>query len=168
MTRAGGTTADARRRRELAAIHAERKRLGIAEADYREAVRGAAEVAGDDAAMTSGSAGDLSAAGRGLVLDMLRRAFGTHDGRDYAGHDERNRQRAADVAPQLAMLRGLWAEGAASGAVRDGSEAALRRLAARVTHVRALEWLTPAQASQLIEAVKAIVARGPARGGGRR
>ena len=156
------------RLRELAAIHAERKRLGLGEDVYRDLVQQAAEVSGDEVDASHASAADLSKVGRARLLDLLRRTYGTHDGRSYAGHVERVRQQADAVAPQLALLRGLWADGATSGAVRDGSEAALRRMAQRVTRVRALEWLSPAQATQVIEAVKAIVARGApgARGAG--
>lgn len=162
MTSRANWAANARKR-ELAAIHAEQRRVGLDKDEYRAAVRLAAAEVGDDAAKASGSAGDLSKVGRARLLDMLRRVYGTHDGRQFVGHEERQRQQAHDVAPQLAALRGLWAEGAASGAVRSGSEAALRQFVARVTKVRALEWLTPAQASDAIEAVKALVARGPAR-----
>lgn len=61
--------------------------------------------------------------------------------------------------PQISKARALWGELAALGAVRDGSERALRAFSKRQTGVESLEWLNGRQASNLIEALKAMLAR---------
>ncbi|MGE4406444.1 gp16 family protein [Pseudomonas sp.] len=71
------TTAEIRRRKQLAAIHAARRDLGLDEDGYRLMLR---EVAGVD------SAKDLDVGGRRKVLDHLRRV----------GWDKRPRKRVAE------------------------------------------------------------------------
>ena len=60
---------------------------------------------------------------------------------------------SADDA-QSKMIRGLWIELHQAGIVRDPSETALAHWVKRQTGVDALQWLTSAQASNVIEALK--------------
>lgn len=62
--------------------------------------------------------------------------------------------------PVVRKVFALWGELARKGIVRDGSRRALRAFVARVTKVEDPEWLEPKQAIQVIEALKAMEARG--------
>lgn len=57
--------------------------------------------------------------------------------------------------PQSKKIRALWLELHELGIVRDASETALAHFIKRQTGVEALQWLTTAQASHCIEALKA-------------
>lgn len=68
-----------------------------------------------------------------------------------------SRPMAAD--PQSAKIRALWLALYQLGAVRDPAESALAAFAKRMTGVAALQWLDPAQANRVIEALKDWCAR---------
>ncbi len=55
---------------------------------------------------------------------------------------------------QSKMIRGLWLQLTNMGVVRNASEAALATFVQRMTKVSTLQWLSTAQASQVIEHLK--------------
>jgi len=67
-------------------------------------------------------------------------------------------KKLADGA-QIKKIRALWLELRDLDALRDPSEEGLRRFAKRMTKVDSLQWLTPRQASVLIEELKGWVER---------
>jgi len=60
---------------------------------------------------------------------------------------------------QSKKIRALWLALHDAGVVRDPSEASLCAYVKRQTHVEALQWLSTAQASRVIEALKQWAAR---------
>ncbi len=72
--------------------------------------------------------------------------------------------RRMDDHPQSKKIRALWLELHAAGKVRDPSEASLAAYVKRQTGVEALQWLSSAQASQVIEQLKQWLARPMKRG----
>jgi phage gp16-like protein len=65
---------------------------------------------------------------------------------------------------QSKKIRALWLSLHEAGAVRNSSESALASYVQRQTGVSALQWLTPAQASMVIESLKKWLARTERRG----
>ncbi len=136
------------RRRTLAAIHAAAAQLGLDTADkdpgspYRTIlqVQGGGKV----------SAADMTDAERKRVLAYLLRQ--TNPGKVLAHKD----------GWQVAKIEALWADLGAAGQLRDPSPEGLQRFIFGRFKVNAARWLTAAQASQLIEALKAWKARGGA------
>lgn len=124
---------DPGRRRDLAAIHVAKKQLGMEDDTYRAMLWSIGRVR---------SAGDLDFAGRRAVLDHLK-ACGFRN----------TRPQARD--PQSRKVRALWLDLKGLGALRDASEGALASYVERVTGVKALQWLSGAQASHVIEQLKA-------------
>lgn len=57
-------------------------------------------------------------------------------------------------APQDKKIRAIWLDLHAMGAVKNPSEAALAAFVKRMTGVEALQWLSAAQASKVIEELK--------------
>ena len=123
----------------LAKLHIARKELRLSEADYRAALLRATGKA---------SAAALDADEREKALAEFRRL-------GWKGKPTKN---SVD-RPHVGKLIALWREASAEGAIRDGSDAALRAFVARQTGVAAPQFLTPKQASAVIEAVKAMRAR---------
>lgn len=122
------------RRRELAAIHVGRQRLGLAEQDYRAILR---RVTG------KASAAELDDAERRRMLDELRRlGFAAARPRPLA-------------EPQHRMIRGLWIDLGKAGKLRDRSDRALDAFCKRMTGIDRLEWLPVPAANSVIEALKA-------------
>ncbi len=152
--RHAGSQADARRR-DLAAIHAAAATLGMDTADrdpstpYRTVVR----VQGREDVT---SAAELTAAGRRRVLAYL-----LEQGR-LAGRGAPPPRPRTVPASQLDVIRGLWAQLGTAGALRDPSAEGLTAFVKRTTGVDAPRWLTAAQGSRVIEALKAWLARAKA------
>ena len=139
------------RNADLAKIHIARKDLGLTEGDYRALL---ARVAGVD------SAAKLGPDGHKAVLAELKR-LGFRVRPKIAGRVEAPGDRA-----HVGKVFALWREAAESGAIRDGSDAALRSFVRRQTKgpdspegVAAAQFLTPKQATRVIEGLKAIMAR---------
>jgi phage-related protein len=132
-----------RRRRDLAFIHAAKKQLAMADDAYRALIARFSDGRTD-------SAGELSAAERGQVMDHLR-SFG-------AGRAQR-RGRGADDREQASKLRALWRSLYQLGAVRDASDEALASFVTRQTGIAALRWNRPADLAAGIEALKSWCAR---------
>lgn len=96
----------------------------------------------------------ISTRARGRLLDEFKR-WGFQEGGSFTTKlDDFN-----DREPQAKLIRALWADLAAFGALRNSSEKALRRLIKKVTGKDALGWLTATDANQMIEALKAMKAR---------
>lgn len=137
----------------LAKIHVAKKQLAMDDDAYRAMLR---SVGGVD------SAKDLTSAAADRVLRHLERsgfkpvrksnARGVAEGRPLAGD------------PQSTKIRALWLELHRAGVVRNPTEAALAAYVKRQTGVEALQWLSSAQASQLIEALKRWLARNTPQG----
>lgn len=128
------------RRNELAQIHIAKKDLCLDDDTYRAMLWTVARVH---------SSGDLDFHGRKRVLQHLK-ARGWKN--KPASKAKTTRQLASDQ--QSKMIRALWLELHAAGAVSDPSEAALASYVKRITSVDALQWLTSAQASRVIETLK--------------
>lgn len=133
----------AKRRRDLAAIHAAAAKLGLDTVDksphstYRamlQSIGGAA------------SAADLTADGRRRVLIHLLKAQGVQIHTATGGHAGR--------------IERLWQQLHAAGATADGSEAALHAFVGRMTGVSHPKWLDSRQGNVVIEAMKSWLKRG--------
>lgn len=135
----------ARRNAELAKIHVYKKRLRLDDDTYRGLLQ---RVTGQR------SAGDLNDVQRAQVLDELKRLFMPAP------------QRSVPDEPQIALIRGLWADCAMYGLIRDRSDRALTRFARRITKVDALPWLSAADAASVITALRAMLTRACARKSG--
>lgn len=68
-------------------------------------------------------------------------------------------QRKQADSEQARKVRALWLTLAGMGVLRDQSEEALATFVKRQTGVDALQWLSPDQLNQVIEALKSWVAR---------
>jgi hypothetical protein len=166
MTAAG---ARSRRVRQLSAIHAARRDLGLDEETYRgvlETITGCR------------SAADLAPAALDRVLDWFSaqgwkppRKDRSPDGAERnpgrprvsdftADQDKLAAHRAAGAGPQEALILALWDELADAGAFRHGTAARLDTFMARqgapVSHPR---FCDPRQASRVIEGLRAWLAR---------
>lgn len=127
----------------LAKLHIARKELRLSEADYRAAL---ARATGKT------SAAALDDGEREKALAEFRRL-------GWKGKPTRN---SVD-RPHVGKIVALWRAAAQDGAIRDGSDAALRAFVERQTGVGAPQFLNPKQANAVIEAIKAMRAR---QGGG--
>jgi phage gp16-like protein len=130
---------------ELGKIHIGKKRLGLDDETYRLII---ARVCGKS------SAAELDQAERGALLDEFKR-LGFLEGGSYTTRLEDFQDRE----PQAKLIRALWADLEAFGALADASEKALMNFVRRVGKVDRIEWLTPLQANACIEGLKAMKAR---------
>jgi len=140
---------DPARTKQLAAIHAMRREVGLGEDDYRALV---GRVSGG----RTESAGELAEAGRAALLDALRKLGG---GRG---------QKSAVYGPpeQRAKARALWIALAEAGGIKEGSDKALNAFIKRQTQ-KDLGTLPPEAWKKVIEALKAMLRRAGARAGTR-
>lgn len=132
------------RRRELAQIHVAKTQLAMTDDSYRAMLWAVARVK---------SAADLDWTGRKQVLDHMKRC----GFKVKPAKAARTRALASD--DQSRKIRALWLDLAQAGEVRDPSEAALASFVRRHTGADALQWLTTAQASRIIEHLKRWRAR---------
>lgn len=135
----------AKRRRDLAAIHAAAAKLGLDTADTnpRSDYRTMLQTIGGAA-----SAADLSADGRRKVLIHLLKAQGVQIHTATGGHAGR--------------IERLWQQLHEAGATGDGSEAALHAFVGRMTGVSHPKWLDTRQGNVVIEALKSWLKRAQA------
>jgi len=119
-------------------IHVARRDLAMADDSYRNIVA--------QCANGKTSSGDCDVAELEAVLKHLK-ACG------FKVKPKAGGRPLADDG-QSRKMRALWLELHAAGKVRDPSEAALAAFCKRHTGVEALQWLTAAQASRLIEHLK--------------
>ncbi|HVJ53474.1 MAG TPA: regulatory protein GemA [Aliidongia sp.] len=130
---------DLLRNRQLAAIHAGRKQLGLAEDDYRALVR-------RHSGERTRSAGELTPKERGELLDHLRRCG--------AGTKNAPSARGTDARRQAAKLRALWLSLWQLGQVERPDDAALAAFVMRQTGIEALRWNSAADLNRATEALK--------------
>jgi len=128
------------RNKLIAKVKIAQKQLGISDDDYRAVL---AERYGVD------SSTQLTGAQLGnLIQHMERLGF-----RPRPSTKSKARKLADDR--QSRMIRGIWIELHQLGVVRNAGEGALAAYVKRQTGVERLEWLTMAQASNVIESLKA-------------
>ena len=133
----------ANRRAMLAKIHVAAKELALAEESYRAVLR---RVGGAE------SAAAIDDGGLARVLDEFKRL----------GWKEARRAFKPSPKPHVRMVWRLWRE-LSPPAVRNQAQG-LRGFCKRVTGIEEPEWLSPAQANAVIEALKARLARAPRKG----
>lgn len=144
------------RTRQLAAIHAARRELGLDEDAYRDLL---------ERLTGARSAAKLGPASLDAVLEHFK-GLGWRGGRgkrrpNIAGDQARlAAHRAAGAGPQEALILSLWDELAESGALRSGAAGLptfMARVAGRaVDHPR---FLAPAESQKVIEGLRAWLAR---------
>ncbi|TAM05608.1 MAG: regulatory protein GemA [Paraburkholderia sp.] len=125
------------RPRLIRLIHVAKRDLNMHDDSYRSVLR---QIGG------KASAADLTVPELEKVLEHLKRC-------GFKVRSSKGTRRQADDA-QSRMIRGLWLELAACGAVQNRAEEALAAFVKRMTGVDALDWLSSAQASRVIEHLK--------------
>lgn len=121
----------------IAKIHAEKSRRGIHEDDYRAAIGRIAP-------------GKRSSAD--LTLPQLTKLVEWVTG---VGQAARVTRRQQERSPHQAKAVALWLTLWNLGAIRDPSEAALAKFVRRQVHVDAVDWWSAAEASPVIDALRA-------------
>ncbi|MDH0894395.1 MULTISPECIES: regulatory protein GemA [unclassified Pseudomonas] len=129
------------RARLIKLIHVGRRELGMDDETYRLMLAGMKGMGG------ATSSADLTVPNLYRVLEQLKQK-----GFKVRPNKKGKRPLAAD--PQSKKIRSLWLELHGQGAVHDPSEEALAKFVATMTGVAALQWLSSAQASQVIESLK--------------
>lgn len=138
---------DAQRKRELGHIHQGKAALGWSDDDYRYHLR---EWTG------KASAAELDLAGRRKVLMQMETLGYTPKAAKFQPFD------------QAAKIKWLWRKIGEAGGLRDASPAALLTFVGRSTGARVsdLKFLPTAEASKVIEALKAMLDRAKRAQGG--
>lgn len=133
------------RNNDLAMIHIAKKDLGLDDDTYRDMLWTVARVR---------SSADLDFSSRIKVLEHLK-------SRGFKPKQATKAKQKAPLSnePQHKMIRGLWLELHAVGTVLDPSEQAISRFIKNQTKIDRIEWLSTAQASQIIERLKQWLAR---------
>jgi len=129
------------RLRHIKLIHVARRELGMDDDTYRLMLAG---MTGLDGATSSA---DLSLANLVKVLEQLKL-------RGFKVRPSKAKKRPLADGVQAKKIRSLWLSLYDQGAVRDPSEEALAKFVSSMTKVSALQWLTTAQASRVIENLK--------------
>jgi len=126
----------------LAKVHIAKKELALADDDYRAIVE---RITG------KASSRDCSDAD----LDRLLKEFKRLGWKPKAGTAIGKKS----GKPHVRKVYALWGELGRSGALHDGSSAALQTFVERQTGISSPEWLTPPQANQVTEGLKAMLQR---------
>ena len=127
-------------------IHVARRELHMDDDTYRLMLAG---MRGLDGAT---STADLSVPNLLRVLEQLKQ-------KGFKVRPNKKAKRPLADDEQSKKIRALWLTLHDMGAVRDPSEEALAKYVLRMTKVAALQWLTAAQASQVIENLKQWMGR---------
>ena len=136
---------------QIKKIHTLKGALGLDDATYRDILAGYGVTTSTDRRFTLGKADEL-------IRDLEAKAVA-------AGVWERRKPAKAAAARKLAddaqsrKIRALWLELHAQGKVENRAETALLAYVKRMTGRDRLEWITSAQASRVIEAMKKWVER---------
>lgn len=133
--------ANPNRLRYIKLIHVARRELRMDDDTYRMMLSG---MKGLDGAT---STADLSVPNLFRVLEQLKL-------RGFKVHPNKAQKRPLADDNQSKKIRSLWLTLHDIGAVRDPSEEALAKFVLSMTHVSALQWLSSAQASRVIENLK--------------
>lgn len=144
MGKASGAGA---RRGMLAKIHLAITQTGMTDNEYRFTLNDRFGVE---------SSADLTNGQLHTLLDIFR-AHGFQDAPGTKAKVKPKTELASDA--QSKMIRGLWLELRDANVLRDPSEQGLAAFIRRQTGIERLEWLSTAKASQVIESLKAWVAR---------
>lgn len=138
--------ANPNRLRYIKLIHVARRELRMDDETYRMMLAGMKDIGG------ATSTADLSIPNLLKVLEQLKlRGFKVRSSK------AQKRPLADDI--QSKKIRSLWLALHDQGAVRDPSEEALAKFVLNMTKVSALQWLTTAQASRVIENLKQWMGR---------
>jgi len=127
-------------KQQLAMVHIAKKQLGLVDENYRAIL---VRLTGKD------SSRDCSTEDLDRVIAEFKRLGWTPAAKPTATSDR----------PYVRKIYALWNEAGRVGAVENASKAALRAFTARQTGKAAPEFLTPAQANSVSEALKAMIAR---------
>ena len=141
-----GLTVDARKQRLVQLLHIGRSKLGMDEETYRALIGNVSK----EPKRTSSK--DLSLQELEIALTRMQQA-------GFSVKPRRAQTRKLADDEQSKLIRHLWLRLHELGAVRDPSEQALASFIGRQTKVQALQWLSAAQASRVIESLKKWVAR---------
>lgn len=141
-----GLTVEARKQRLVQLLHVGRSKLGMDEETYRSLIGNVSK----DPARTSSK--DLSLQEMEIVLTRMQQA-------GFSVKPRRPQTRKLADDEQSKLIRHLWLRLHELGAVRDPSEQAMASFVSRQTKIQALQWLSSAQASRVIEGLKKWVAR---------
>lgn len=138
---------DAERLRLIRLVHVAKRDLGMADADYRQAVSTASGGRAESSA-------DLSIVELEKLISHLKRCgFKVRSkGKSKPAKPKPSRPLAGD--PESRKIRALWLMLHELGAVQNPSEEALAAYVKRVTRVDALQWINGLQAETLIESLK--------------
>lgn len=134
------------RLRYIKLIHVARRELHMDDDTYRMMLAG---MKGLDGAT---STADLSVPNLLRVLEQLKL-------RGFKVRPNKAQKRPLADDNQSQKIRSLWLTLHDIGAVRDPSEEALAKFVLGMTHVSALQWLSSAQASRVIENLKQWLGR---------
>lgn len=134
------------RLRLIKLIHVARRELRMDDDTYRLMLAGMKGLGG------ATSTADLSVPNLTKVLEQLKRL-------GFTVRPNKVQKRPLANDEQSKKIRSLWLELHGLGAVRDPSEAALAKFVLSMTRVSALQWLTTAQASRVIENLKQWMGR---------
>ena len=129
------------RLRLIKLIHVARREMRMDDDTYRLMLTG---MTGLDGAK---STADLSVPNLHRVLEQLKL-------RGFKPRPKKEQKRPLANDEQSRKIRSLWLTLHGLGAVRDPSEQALAKFVQGMTKVAALQWLTTAQASRVIENLK--------------
>lgn len=141
-----GLSVDARKQRLVQLLHIGRSKLGMDEETYRSLIGNVSK----DPARTSSK--DLSLQELEIALTRMQQA-------GFSVKPRRPQTRKLADDDQSKLIRHLWLCLHELGAVRDPSESAMASFVTRQTKIQALQWLSSAQASRVIESLKKWVAR---------
>lgn len=129
-------------------VHVAKRELDLSDDTYRDALK------------THGGADSCSA----MSIPQLQKVLKHFRGAGFRTRNGNSRPLADDA--QSRKIRALWLALHEAGAVRNPSEAALAGFVKRTTRVAALQWLSTADASKVIENLKSWLARtAPDKGG---
>jgi phage gp16-like protein len=132
--------ADERRRQELAAIHTAKKQLGLDEATYRSFLEHRFRVQ---------SSAALDERGRRACIEALREM----------GFSPKPAAQPSPLDPHARKIWALWKALDRAGALRSGTAKSLRAFVKKMTGCDDPAWLTADKANQVIEGLKAWLAR---------
>lgn len=138
--------ANPNRLRYIKLIHVARRELRMDDDTYRMMLAGMKGLEG------ATSTADLSVPNLLRVLEQLKL-------RGFKVRPNKAQKRPLADDDQSKKIRSLWLTLHDIGAVRDPSEEALAKFVLGMTHVSALQWLSSAQASRVIENLKQWLGR---------
>ena len=127
-------------KQQLAMVHIAKKQLALTDEDYR-------------AILVRQTGKDSSRDCTTEDLDRVLREF------KRLGWTPKAKSSAISDRPYVRKIYALWNEAGRVGAVENASKEALRAFVVRQTGKAAPEFLTPAQANSVSEALKAMIAR---------